>query len=72
MITLDDSVTAKRNRYEIEQYLFWSAIGCGVIMTLTLLFWKQGYSRGSIFKLEQKKHLEMWERQGLTNLELKK
>jgi hypothetical protein len=46
-------------------------IVCGVVTLLTIIFWKQGYTRGSIFKLEKKKELEFWEKQGLTNKALK-
>lgn len=69
---MDGTADDKQNRYEIEQLLFWQAVGCGVLAVITLIFWKQGYSRGSIFKLEQKKDLEAWERQGLTNKALKR
>ena len=72
MITMDGSVDEKTNRLEIEGLLFWQAIGCGVLAVLTLIFWKQGYSRGSILKLEKKKELEAWERQGLTNYDLRR
>lgn len=37
-----------------------------------MVFWKQGYTRGSIIKLEQKRELEYWEKRGMTNKTLKK
>ena len=72
MINLDNETDKQVVQKQITNFLLILSIGCGVIWVLTMVFWKQGYTRGSIIKLEQKRELEYWERQGMTNKELKK
>lgn len=72
MITINGTADKETNKTQIQKYLIMHAIICGVICLITILFWKQGYSKGSIIKLEQKKQLDDYEKMGLTDVELKK
>ena len=72
MINLDDQAPKEKVQKQVKNFLLVISIGCGLIWILTMFFWKQGYTRGSIIKLEQKRELEYWERRGMTNKTLKK